>query len=212
MGSSGPMTDVAGLIKNSGCDGACLPILAANAWKLFHSATILPGKHGLNSVNASMPSLRPVARGASNISPSYSRIPSFSSTPNPRRSLVGKRAHRFTLQHRLEQRRHFSRVARDLDPALFHDGELLVGRAFPPGNDGAGVTHALTRRCSDARDETHHRFLHVCLDPACASLFIIAADLSHHDHRVGFRVIIEQAHDVHMLQAIDGIAADADAR
>src|SRR6202030_3938151 len=59
---------------------------------------------------------------------------------------------------------------------------------------------------------THHGLLHVLLDPSGAGLFVVAADLSDHDHRVGVGIRVEQLHHVDMLEAIHGIAADADAR
>ena len=46
----------------------------------------------------------------------------------------------------LHQLAHLRRIARDLDAALFHHGELLVRGAFAAGDDRAGVAHALARR------------------------------------------------------------------
>ncbi len=51
--------------------------------KLFHKATIFDGAQGLASVNDPSARVRPVARGASNMSPPYSTMCSPSSTPNP---------------------------------------------------------------------------------------------------------------------------------
>jgi hypothetical protein len=39
-----------------------------------------------------------------------------------------------------------------------------------------------------------------------------AADLADHDDRIGVRIVVEQAHDVDVLQAVDRVAADADRR
>src|SRR6266850_6020607 len=106
---------------------------------------------------------------------------------------------------------HLRGVARHLDAALFHDGELLLRRAFAARDDGAGVAHALSRRCGNARDEADDRFFHVVLRPARRDLLVRAADLAHHDHRLGLRVVVEHAQNVDVLQSVDRIAADADA-
>src|SRR5690606_39598776 len=97
------------------------------------------------------------------------------------------------------------------DAALLHHRKLLFGRALAAGYDRAGVAHALARRRRDAGDKTDHRFFHVGLDPARAFFLVRAADLADHDHRFGLRVIIEHFHHIDVLQAIDRIAADADA-
>src|SRR5271165_120014 len=236
MGSSGPMTDVPGLMRNSGCDGAALPSFIRSALKLFHRATIFDGWQGLVIVHWSRAIVRPVARGAPNRSPSYSVRWVSSNVPNPARpSLDRKRAQRMlgalnrhagappldrapamlehqpTLEHRLEKSRHFRRISRDPDPALFHDRQLLPGGAFSAGYDRTRVAHALSRRRRDARNESDHRLLHVVPYPARAGFLVVAADFSHHDHGVGLRVLVEHPHHIDMLQAVDRIAADADA-
>src|ERR1700678_3574987 len=94
MGCSGPMTDVPGLRRNSGCAGACLPSFAPSAWKLFHNATILDGVHGLCSAQASLEAARPAAGGELNKAPSYSTRQPGWETPKPLRpSFELKRAH-----------------------------------------------------------------------------------------------------------------------
>src|SRR5678815_4220412 len=116
------------------------------------------------------------------------------------------------LQHGLQQLTHVRRVTRDLDPALFHDGELFVRRTFAAGNNRARVAHAFARRRGNARDEADHGLLHVRLDPACAVLFVRTADFADHDDRFGIRIVVEHFHDVDVLQPVDRVAADADAR
>src|SRR5882762_8892107 len=66
----------------------------------------------------------------------------------------------------LEQLAHLRRVARDREAALFHDGELGVGRVGAAGDQRARVAHALAGRSRDARDEADDRLLHVVLAPA----------------------------------------------
>src|ERR1700682_6236002 len=63
--SPGPMMDVEGVMRNSGCDGASLPSFAAKALKLFHNATILEGTQGASSANAPASIVVPVGRGES---------------------------------------------------------------------------------------------------------------------------------------------------
>src|SRR5467141_2134894 len=106
---------------------------------------------------------------------------------------------------------HLRGVAGHLDAALFHDGELLLRRAFAARDNGAGVAHALSRRRGDAGDEADDRFFHVVVRPARRDLLVRAADLAHHDHRFGLRVVIEHAWNVDVLQSVDRITADADA-
>src|SRR5579859_1743571 len=119
--------------------------------------------------------------------------------------------HRRILEHRLEQLAHLGRVARDFDAAGLHHRQFLLRGSFAAGNNGARMSHPLAGRRRDACDETDHRLLHVLLDPSGAGLFVVAADLSDHDDGVGIRVRVEHLHDVDMFEAVDGIAADADA-
>src|ERR1700730_10289082 len=73
------------------------------------------------------------------------------------------------------------------------------------------MTHAFTGRSRYTGDEAHHRLGHVVLDPACAALLVVTADLADHDHCIRIRVIVEHPHDVKVLQTIDRITANADA-
>src|SRR5262249_15414845 len=129
---------------------------------------------------------------------------------SPRRA-APRRAAAGLLQYGFERPAHLGRIARGLDAALLHHGELLLGSPLAPRNDRPGVAHALARRRGDASDEADHGLTHVLLHPACCGLFIIAADLAHHDHRFGLRVIVEHLKNVYVLQPVDRIAADADA-
>src|SRR5439155_6385918 len=83
--SLGPMTELAGLMRNSGCTGAFFSSFAASAWKLFHSATILDGMHGARSLTRSLAIVAPLRIGRSNKSPTYSTMLSASSAPKPAR-------------------------------------------------------------------------------------------------------------------------------
>src|SRR5882724_2184253 len=73
------------------------------------------------------------------------------------------------------------------------------------------MAHALARRRRDAGDEADDGLLHVRLHPARGILLVRAADLAHHDHRFGLRVVVEHLQNVDVLDAVDRIAADADA-
>jgi hypothetical protein len=92
----------------------------------------------------------------------------------------------------LEQLGHLAGVARDGEAALFHDGQLGVGRVGAAADQRAGMAHALARRRGDAGDEADDGLLHVGLAPARGFGLVGAADLADHDHRVGVRVVVEQ--------------------
>ena len=72
------------------------------------------------------------------------------------------------------------------------------------------MAHALARRCGDASDEADHRFLHVVLGPARGVHFVRSADLADHDDGVGVGIVVEHLQHVDVLQAVDGVAPDAD--
>ena len=74
------------------------------------------------------------------------------------------------------------------------------------------MTHALTSRCCHTRDKANHRFFHVVLDPVGRVSLIRTTDLTDHDHRVRFRIIVEHLHDIDVLQTVDRVAANADCR
>src|ERR1700722_3166093 len=130
------MMQLAGLMRNKGCTGACLPRFAARARKLFHKATILVGAQGASSVQSSSARLFPVGRGSANMSPAYSAMRSPSRMANPagmscdlKRAQVTEprpyypcRRSAPMLQDRLEQFTHLGRIACDLDAARFHHG------------------------------------------------------------------------------------------
>jgi hypothetical protein len=111
----------------------------------------------------------------------------------------------------LEQLGHFRRVARDLEAALFHDGQLGIGRVGAAGDQRTGVAHALAGRgaVTPAMKPTTG-LLHVGLAPAGGFGFVRAADFANHDDGVGVRIVVEGLHHVDVLQAIDRVATDAD--
>jgi hypothetical protein len=91
----------------------------------------------------------------------------------------------------LEQLAQFGRVARDGEAALFHDGQLGVGRVGAAGDQRAGVAHALAGRGGHAGDEADDGLLHVGLAPAGGFGFVGAADFADHDHGIGVRIVVE---------------------
>ena len=58
----------------------------------------------------------------------------------------------------------FSRVLDHPDPGRFERLHFFGRRTLTAGNDRAGMTHAASRRRSDAGDETDYRFFDVLLD------------------------------------------------
>src|SRR5438552_1054442 len=71
------------------------------------------------------------------------------------------------------------------------------------------MAHAFAWRRRDAGDKADHGFFHVGFDPPRTGLLGIAADLAHHDHRIGVGVFVEHLHDIDVLQSVDRVAADA---
>src|SRR5471030_438617 len=116
-----------------------------------------------------------------------------------------------SLHYRLECLTHLGRIARHPDAAGLHHRQFLLRRALAAGDDGAGVAHALARGCGDAGDEADHGLSHVVFHPQRCGLFIRAADLAHHDHGVGFGIVVEQFQHVDVLHAVHRVAADTDA-
>src|SRR5690606_37336111 len=115
-------------------------------------------------------------------------------------------------QHRLEQFAHFGWIAGSTDTASFHNFELGVGSVGAARNQCTGVAHPLSGRSRYTGDEADNRLLHVVLRPFGSVDFVRAADFTDHDHSVGVGIIIEHLQHVDVLQAVDGIAADADSR
>src|SRR3989344_2328484 len=110
---------------------------------------------------------------------------------------------------RLQDATHLGRVARDLETALFHDGQLGIGRVGTTGDQRAGVAHALARGRGDTGDEADDGLFHVGLAPLGGFGFVRAADLANHDDGIGVRVVVERLHDVDVLEAVDRVTADA---
>src|ERR1700730_1574217 len=113
------------------------------------------------------------------------------------------------MQNGFEQLAHLRRVARYLDPGRLHHQQFFLGRSFAAGDDGTGVSHALARRRGDPGNETDHRLFHVILDPRSRNFLVGATDLSDHDHRIRFRIVVEELQHVEMLEPVDRIATDA---
>src|SRR3990167_6309663 len=110
----------------------------------------------------------------------------------------------------LEDLAHFGRVARDLEAALFHDGELGIRGVGAARDQRASVAHALARRGGDTGDEADDRLLYVVLAPLGGFGLVRATDLTDHDDGVGFRIVVEGLHHVDVLQTVDRVATDAD--
>src|SRR3954470_8788047 len=73
------------------------------------------------------------------------------------------------------------------------------------------MAHALARRRGDAGDEADDGLLHVRFYPARGVFLIGPADFAHHDYRFGLRIVVEHLENIDVLDAVDRIAADADA-
>jgi hypothetical protein len=73
------------------------------------------------------------------------------------------------------------------------------------------MAHALARRRGGAGDEADHRLLDVLADELAGFFLGAAADLADHDDALGARIVLEQPQAVDEVEALDRIAADADA-
>ena len=83
MVSPGPRNELLALSKNNGSSGSVTSSLAANAWKLFHIATILVGTHGASNLTSPNAKVSPVGVASANISPSWTAMVSPSTKPKP---------------------------------------------------------------------------------------------------------------------------------
>jgi len=72
------------------------------------------------------------------------------------------------------------------------------------------MAHALARGRRDASNKTDDGLFHVGFAPDGGLSFVRSANFANHDDSIGIRVIIEGAHHVDVLQAIDRITANAD--
>src|SRR5262245_4032602 len=79
-------------------------------------------------------------------------------------------------------------AASDTHPRGLERRDLFGRRTRRPGDDRARVTHAATRWCRLAGDESDYRLLHVLLHEDCRVLFVGAADLAHHRHGLRRRI------------------------
>src|SRR5690606_9274348 len=115
-------------------------------------------------------------------------------------------------EQRLEQLAHLGGVVRDLETALFHDGQLGIGRVGTAGDQCTGMAHALAGRRRDASDEADHGLLHVGLAPQGGFRLVGTADFADHDDGIGVGVVVEGLHHVNVLEAVDGVTTDTDGR
>src|SRR5271165_1640164 len=99
-----------------------------------------------------------------------------------------------------------------MDPCCSEGLHLFGGSALASGDDGSGVTHAASRRCSLSRNKAHYRLLHMLLDVLGSGFFCRSADFTNEDDGFGFWVFVQQRERVDMCCPDDGIAADANGR
>ena len=74
------------------------------------------------------------------------------------------------------------------------------------------MAHALACRGRHASNKANDRFFHVVFAPACGFGFVGSANFADHDHGIGVGVVVESAHDVDVLQAVDRVATNTDCR
>src|SRR5881396_3490283 len=101
----------------------------------------------------------------------------------------------------------------DCEESVSHGGRGFGGGgAFAAADDRAGVTHTAAGWSGGAGDEAGDGFAAAFLDPRGGFFLFGAADLADYDDAVRLRVVVEHFDDVQVGRAVDGIAANADAR
>src|SRR5690349_8165123 len=73
------------------------------------------------------------------------------------------------------------------------------------------MTHAPPLRRCESGYVTDHWLGHVLLDPLRGLGFLRPADLADHEHRLRFRILLEQLEVIEEGAAIDGVTADSHA-
>src|SRR5688500_1400366 len=174
MGSPAARKELGAFSRYSGSAGTGSWSFSPSAWKLFHSAMTLLGWVGVSSLSSSSAKTLPVGSGAANMSPRCSRTCLPSSVPKPVLPPRSKRTHRccvccmcFSIEWKVvgddqrgEQLPDVRGIARDVDAAVLHHGQLRFRRAQSARNDGARMAHALARRRAGACDEADHGLAH----------------------------------------------------
>lgn len=100
----------------------------------------------------------------------------------------------------------------DVDAGCFEGLELLRRRTLATRDDGAGMSHALPRRCGRTGDEPDDRLAHACPDELRGILFGRTADLANHDDTLGGRIFLEHLENIDEAGTRDRVTADPDAR
>src|SRR5918992_5241603 len=85
---------------------------------------------------------------------------------------------------------------------------FILRGAFPPGDDGTGMTHTFAGRRGDPGDIGHHRFAERRFDIRRGFFLFRAADLADQDNAFGLRVLFKQLKTIDEIHAMDRIAPD----
>src|ERR1019366_7580613 len=116
------------------------------------------------------------------------------------------------LESRLDEVDEIDRPLGDAHSGGLERLDLPRRRARRSGNDRARVAHPAARRCGLSGDESDDGLRHVLLDERRGLLLVGAADLAHHRDGLRLRILLERGEAVDEIRAVDGIAADSDAR
>mmetsp|Transcript_19604 Transcript_19604/g.51117 ORF Transcript_19604/g.51117 Transcript_19604/m.51117 type:complete len:310 (+) Transcript_19604:104-1033(+) len=88
--------------------------------------------------------------------------------------------------------------------------DLVLSGALASGDDGAGVAHAPSGRCSQPSNEGHDRLLGAAgSDKRCSLLLGAAANLANHDNTLSLRVHDKALQAVHKVGAVEGVPPNA---
>ena len=112
----------------------------------------------------------------------------------------------------LQQRDDVRRGGRHGDAGRLEGRLLLGGRARRALDDRAGVAHALAGRRAEAGDVGDHRLGDVLAHERRGALLVVAADLADEHDGLGLVVGLEELEALEEAEAVDRVAAHADAR
>src|SRR6516162_5603770 len=148
--------------------------------------------------------MKPALAPVRNVVPSRSAMPALYACSGPQLPDLGPQ---YLAHCRPDRGGRFG----DDHPGAAQCLHLVTGSALAPGNDGAGMAHAPTRRGRAASDKSDDRLFRPSGFQKIGSVLLrAAADFADHDDRLGLVVGKKHLEDLYKVRAVDRIAADSD--